>query len=59
MAVSPRQVQNKRDGSGALTGKAGTVYDVNIKYTTPGGEKKTYSKRAFLPKRKRRSMKPI
>lgn len=51
MAVSPRQVQNKRDGSGALTGKAGTVYDVNIKYTTPGGEKKTYSKKGFSTKK--------
>lgn len=33
MAVSSRKVQNKRDSNGVLTGKAGTVYDVNIKYT--------------------------
>jgi len=37
MAVSSRQVQNKLDGNGALTGKSGTVYDVNIKYTAPDG----------------------
>lgn len=43
MAVSARKVQNKRDSNGALTGKPGTVYDVNIKYNSPEG-KKTYSK---------------
>ena len=34
MAVSSRQVQNKRDSNGVLTGKPGTVYDVNIKYNS-------------------------
>ena len=32
MSVSTRQVKNKRDENGALTGKAGVVYDVNVKY---------------------------
>ncbi len=57
MAISTRQVKNKRDSNGVLTGRPGTVYDVNIKYTAPNGEKKTYSKRAFQQKRKQRSMK--
>lgn len=51
MAVSSRQVQNKRDGNGALTGKAGTVYDVNIKYTAPDGAKKSYAKKGFTTKK--------
>ena len=36
MSVSTRQVKNKRDGNGALTGKAGVVYDVNVKYQQQG-----------------------
>ena len=40
MAVSSRQVKNKRDSNGVLTGRPGTVYDVNIKYTAPDGKKK-------------------
>lgn len=39
MAVSARKVQNKRDSNGVLTGKPGTVYDVNIKYNAPEGKK--------------------
>ena len=50
MAVSARKVQNKRDGNGELTGKPGTVYDVNIKYNSPEG-KKTYSKKGFATKK--------
>ncbi|MCL1834775.1 MAG: site-specific integrase [Oscillospiraceae bacterium] len=50
MAVQSRAVQNKRDANGALTGKPGTVYDVNIKYNTPEG-KKSYAKRGFLTKK--------
>lgn len=50
MAVSARKVQNKRDGNGVLTGKPGTVYDVNIKYNSPEG-KKTYSKKGFATKK--------
>lgn len=49
MAVQTRTVQNKRDTGGVLTGKAGTVYDVNIKYNTPEG-KKTYAKKGFTTK---------
>ena len=37
MAISTRQVKNKRDSNGVLTGRPGTVYDVNIKYTAPNG----------------------
>ncbi len=50
MAVSPRKVQNKRDRNGVLTGKAGTVYDVNIKYNTAEG-RKTYCKKGFATKK--------
>lgn len=50
MAVSARKVQNKRDSNGILTGKPGTVYDVNIKYNSPEG-KKTYSKKGFATKK--------
>ena len=51
MAISTRQVKNKRDSNGVLTGRPGTVYDVNIKYTAPNGEKKTYSKKGFPTKK--------
>ncbi len=50
MAVSSRQVKNKRDGNGVLTGKPGTVYDVNIKYNAPDG-RKSYMKRGFATKK--------
>jgi len=50
MAVSARKVQNKRDSNGVLTGKPGTVYDVNIKYNSPEG-KKTYSKKGFATRK--------
>ena len=50
MAVSSRKVKNKRDSNGILTGKAGTVYDVEFKYKTPEGDK-TYSKGGFSTKR--------
>ena len=46
MAVTTRQVKNKRDADGAFTGRPGTVYDVNIKYKTPDGYK-TYAKKGF------------
>ena len=51
MAISTRQVKNKRDSNGVLTGRPGTVYDVNIKYTAPNGEKKTYSKKGLQTKK--------
>lgn len=51
MAVAPRKVKNKRDANGNLTGRAGTVYDVNIKYSTPDGKKATYSKKGFLTRK--------
>jgi integrase len=50
VAVTPRQVKNKRDTNGALTGRAGTVYDVNIKYKTPEGYK-SYVKKGFSTKK--------
>ena len=46
MAVQPRTIQNKRDANGVLTGKPGTVYDVNIKYNSPEG-RKTYTNLSF------------
>ena len=51
MAVSSRQVKNKRDSNGVLTGRPGTVYDVNIKYTAPDGKKKSYAKKGFATKK--------
>jgi integrase len=50
MSVSSRQVKNKRDSNGVLTGRAGTVYDVNIKYKTPEGYKH-YTKKGFPTKK--------
>ena len=47
MAISTRQVKNKRDSNGVLTGRPGTVYDVNIKYTAPDGKKKSYAKKGL------------
>lgn len=51
MAVSARQVKNKRDADGKLTGRAGTVYDVNVKYKNAEGERKAYVKKGFVTKR--------
>ena len=51
MAVSTRQVKNKRDSNGVLTGRPGTVYDVNIKYTAPDEKKKSYAKKGFATRR--------
>ena len=52
MAISTRQVKNKRDSNGVLTGRPGTVYDVNIKYTAPnGGKENLFKKRAFQQKK--------
>ena len=50
MAISERTVQNKRNSTGELTGKPGTVYDVNIKYKS-NGEPKTHVKKGFPTKR--------
>jgi integrase len=50
MSISTRQVKNKRDSSGMPTGRAGTVYDVDIKYKTSEGYKH-YIKRGFLTKK--------
>ncbi len=50
MAVTARAVKNKRDTEGRLTGRAGTVYDVNVKYKLPDGTKKAYIKKGFLTK---------
>ncbi|MBE6906986.1 MAG: integrase [Ruminococcaceae bacterium] len=50
MGISARQIQNKRDRDGQLTGRPGTVYDVNIKYKA-NGERKTYSKKGFTTKK--------
>ena len=50
MAIQARTVKNKRDSSGELTGRAGIVYDVNIKYKS-GGVSKTYSRKGFPTKK--------
>lgn len=50
MSVASRQVQNKRDANGMLTGRAGTVYDVRIKYKASEGEK-VYTKKGFTTKK--------
>ncbi|NLL76356.1 MAG: tyrosine-type recombinase/integrase [Clostridiales bacterium] len=49
MAISARQVKNKKNADGVATGRSGTVYDVSIKYKTGEGYK-TYSKRGFITK---------
>jgi integrase len=50
MSVRPRQVKNKRTKNGASTGRAGTVYDVFIRYKGSDGYK-TYGKRGFATKK--------
>lgn len=50
MAVAERRVKNKRNHTGELTGRSGTVYDVNVKYIS-GGKNKTYSRKGFLTRR--------
>ena len=50
MAISERTIKNKRNGSGELTGKPGTVYDVNIKYKS-NGQQKTYTRKGFRTKK--------
>lgn len=50
MAVSTRKVKNKRDADGVLTGRPGTVYDVNIKYPSGDGYK-AYVKKGFATKK--------
>ena len=50
MSISERQVKNKRSSTGELTGRAGVVYDVNIKYKS-GGRYKTYAKKGFATKK--------
>lgn len=49
MAISEREVKNKRNSAGELTGKPGIVYDVNIKYKS-GGQHKAYTKKGFTTK---------
>ena len=49
MSVSSRQVKNKRDTGGVLTGRTGTVYDVHLKYKTADGYM-NYKKKGFLTK---------
>lgn len=50
MAVMERTVKNKRSSAGELTGRAGTVYDVNVKYRS-GGQPRTYSRKGFLTRK--------
>lgn len=50
MSVIARQVKNKRTTDGGNTSRAGTVYDVFIRYKTSDGYK-TYGKRGFLTKK--------
>lgn len=57
MAIRTRQAKNKRDSNGVLTGRPGTVYDVDIKYTAPDGAKNPILNEVLQPNVKRRSMK--
>ena len=50
MAITTRKVKNKKNPDGTKSGKAGTVYDVNIKFKDADGEYQTYGKRGFLTK---------
>lgn len=49
MAITERTVKNKRNSAGILTGKPGTVYDVNVKYQSDG-KLKAHSKKGFATK---------
>jgi integrase len=49
MSVKARQVKNKRNQEGMSTTRAGTVYDVYIRYRTNEGYK-SYGKRGFATK---------
>ena len=58
MAISTRQVKNKRDSNGVLTGAAGYSLRREYKVHRPEwGKEKPIQKRAFQQKRKQRSMK--
>lgn len=46
MAIISRTVKNRKDANGQMSGRSGTVYDVNIKYKTYEGWK-TYNKKGF------------
>lgn len=50
MSITTRQVKNKRTADGGSSARAGTVYDVFIRYKTADGYK-TYGKRGFLTKK--------
>ena len=50
MAVLKREVKNKRNSEGVLTGRTGVVFDVDVKYKLDG-KWKTYSKKGFLTKK--------
>lgn len=50
MAITPRKVKNKKNPDSTKSGKAGTVYDVNLKYKDENGDYRTYGKRGFLSK---------
>ena len=47
MGIQTRQVKNKRDSEGKLTGRPGTVYDVSISYRGVDGKTKSYHKKGF------------
>ncbi|MBR1659488.1 MAG: tyrosine-type recombinase/integrase [Oscillospiraceae bacterium] len=50
MAIVEREVKNKHTASGAATGKAGTVYDVRLKYLAEG-KYRNYVKKGFPSRR--------
>lgn len=50
MSVTTHQVKNKHTADGGSTARAGTVYDVFIRYKTADGYK-TYGKQGFLTKK--------
>jgi integrase len=50
MAIIARTVKNRKDANGQMSGRSGTVYDVNIKYKTYEGYK-TYNKKGFATRK--------
>lgn len=50
MSVTTHQVKNKHTADGGSTARAGTVYDVFIRYKTADGYK-TYGKQGSLTKK--------
>ena len=50
LSITARKIKNKKNPDGTKSGKAGTVYDVTLKYKDADGAYQSYGKRGFLSK---------